>query len=132
MLQIPLQVLNLKLLLVADAIMTRIRFSSTMMGLGLLLAFISPSIIHNVFTATIPTAVFGQNQINATQSNATQTTQEAANKTKAAGGDTIQGVEQTVNGTVEFLGNVSETIARNPVVGNATQETQKFFAEESK
>jgi hypothetical protein len=112
--------------------MTRIRFSSTMMGLGLLLAFISPSIIHNVFTATIPTAVFGQNQINATQSNATQTTQEAANKTKAAGDDTIQGVEQTANGTVEFLGNVSETIARNPVVGNATQETQKFFAEESK
>lgn len=102
------------------------------MGLCLLLAFILPSIIHNVFTTTIPAAVFGQNQTNATQSNATQTTQGAANKNKAAGDDTIQGVEQTVNGTVEFLGNVSETIARNPVVGNATQETQKFFAEESK
>ena len=34
---IPLQVLNLKLLSVADAIMTRIRFSSTMIGLCLFL-----------------------------------------------------------------------------------------------
>jgi hypothetical protein len=132
MLQIPLQVLNLKLLSVADAIMTRIRFSSTMMGLCLLLAFILPSIIHNVFTTTIPTAVFGQNQTNATQSNATQTTQGAANETEASIDKTKQGVERTINGTVEFLGNVSETIAKNPVVGNATQETQKFFAEESK
>lgn len=112
--------------------MTRRRLSSTMMGLCLLLAFISPSIIHNVFTTTIPTAAFGQNQTNATQSNATQTTQGAANETKAPIDKTKQGVEQTINGTVEFLGNVSETIAKNPVVGNATQETQKFFAEESK
>lgn len=90
-----------------------------MMGLCLLLAlFIIPSIIHNVFKTTIPTAVLGQNQ----------TTQEAANEDDK----TRQGVEQTINGTAEFLGNVSETTAENPVVGNATQETQKFFAEKSK
>ena len=94
-----------------------------MMGLCLSLAlFILPSIIHNVFTTTIPTVVFGQNPTNATQSNATQTTDDG----------TTQGVQQTINGTAEFLGNVSETVAKNPVVANATQETQKFFAEESK
>jgi predicted PurR-regulated permease PerM len=132
MLQIPLQVLNLKLLSVVDAIMARIRSSSTMMGLCLLLAlFIIPFIIHNVVITTIPTTVYGQNQTNATQSNATQTTQGAANETEASVDKTKQGVEQTINGTVEFVGNVSETIAKNPVVGNAIQETQ-FFAEQSK
>ena len=102
-------------------------------GLCLLLAmFILPSLIHNVFTTTVPTPVFGQSPTNATQSNATQTTQKAANETEASDDNTKQGVERTINGTVEFLGNVSETIAKNPVVGNATQETQEFFAEKSK
>src|SRR5262245_47388144 len=102
MLQIPSQVLNLKLLSVADANMKRIRFSSKMLGLCLLLVmFVITSVIDNVFTTTRSTSVFGQNQTNATQLNATQITQEPANGTEAAGDDTIQGVEQTINGTVE-------------------------------
>jgi hypothetical protein len=74
-----------------------------MMGLCLLLVmFILSSITHNLFTTTMPTAVLGQ------------------------------GAQQAINDTGQFVGNVSETIAENPVVGNATQETQEFFAEKSK
>ena len=43
-----------------------------------------------------------------------------------------QGVPGAINQTGKFLGNVSETIAENPVVTNITGETQKFFGEASK
>ena len=46
-------------------------------------------------------------------------------------GNTAQGV-QDINATGQFVGNVSETIAENPVVANATKETQEFFGESSK
>lgn len=46
-------------------------------------------------------------------------------------GKTTQGVQTAINQTGQFVGNVSETIAENPVVTNVTEETQKFFAEKS-
>ena len=49
-----------------------------------------------------------------------------------AAGNTAQGVPGAINATGQFVGNVSETIAENPVVANATKETQEFFGESSK
>ena len=50
---------------------------------------------------------------------------------EVAAGNTAQGVPGAINATGQFVGNVSETIAENPVVGNATKETQEFFGESS-
>lgn len=83
-------------------------------------------------TTTIPSMIFGQNMTTATKSNATQTAQVTANQTEAAAGKSTQGVQVAINQTGQFLGNVSETFAENPVVINATGETQEFSAEKSK
>ena len=51
---------------------------------------------------------------------------------KRAAGNTEKGIQGAINATGQFVGNVSETIAENPVVTNATEETQEFFAESAK
>jgi hypothetical protein len=64
--------------------------------------------------------------------NDTQGAEKTANQTEAASNNTAQGVQAAINDTGQFIGNVSETIAKNPVVANASKETQEFFSEGSK
>jgi hypothetical protein len=66
------------------------------------------------------------------QGNVTQGAEKAVNQKEVAAGNTAQGVPGAINATGQFIGKISETIAENPVVTNATEETQEFFAESSK
>ena len=66
------------------------------------------------------------------QSGMTNVSQGAENQTETASSNTAQGVQGAINKTGQFIGNVSETIAENPLVTNITGETQKFFGEASK
>jgi hypothetical protein len=61
-----------------------------------------------------------------------QGAEKTANQPEAASNNTAQGAQAAINDTGQFIGNVSETIAKNPVVANATKETQEFFSEGSK
>lgn len=42
------------------------------------------------------------------------------------------GPQVAINETGQFVGNVSETIAENPITTNITGETQEYFADKSK
>jgi hypothetical protein len=64
---------------------------------------------------------------NETKSNATQETEQAANKTGAMANETAQAAQGALNQTGGFLGNLTGTIAQNPIVANITRETQEFF-----
>jgi hypothetical protein len=66
------------------------------------------------------------------QSGMANVSKAAENQTKTASSNTAQGVQGAINKTGQFIGNVSETIAENPLVTNITGETQKFFGEASK
>jgi glucan phosphoethanolaminetransferase (alkaline phosphatase superfamily) len=111
---------------------------------GLLTLFveiiISASIINIVFTTTSWTttttimAFAAQDTTNATmeKSNCTEAAEQTVNQTGAATSKTTQGVQTAINETEQFVGNVSERAAENPIVTNITGETQKFFADESK
>ena len=71
-------------------------------------------------------------QMQSGMANVSQGAENTVNQTKTAVSNTAQGVPGAINQTGKFLGNVSETIAENPVVTNITEETQKFFGEASK
>lgn len=45
---------------------------------------------------------------------------------------TSPGAQIAINETGQFVGNVSETIAENPVTTNITGETQEYFADKAK
>jgi hypothetical protein len=62
----------------------------------------------------------------------TNATQEAANETEASASRASSGALTAINQTGQFVGNVTETVVENPVVSNATTETQEFFADKSK
>ena len=64
---------------------------------------------------------------NETKSNATQQGEQAANKTEAVANETAQAAQGALNQTGEFFGNLTGTIAENPIVANVTRETQEFF-----
>jgi hypothetical protein len=64
---------------------------------------------------------------NETKSNATLEGEQAANKTRAVTNETAQAAQGALNQTGEFFGNVTGTIAENPIVANITRETQEFF-----
>jgi len=64
---------------------------------------------------------------NETKSNATIEGEQAANKTRAVTNETAQAAQGALNQTGEFFGNVTGTIAENPIVANITRETQEFF-----
>ena len=66
------------------------------------------------------------------QGNITQGAEKTVNQTETAAGNTENGVTGAINATGQFVGNVSETVAENPVVANATKETQEFFGESAK
>jgi flagellar basal body-associated protein FliL len=42
------------------------------------------------------------------------------------------GAQVAINQTGQFVSNVSETIAENPITTNITGETQEYFADKSK
>jgi flagellar basal body-associated protein FliL len=44
----------------------------------------------------------------------------------------LPGAQVTINQTGQFVSNVSETIAENPITTNITGETQEYFADKSK
>ena len=71
-------------------------------------------------------------QIALAQGNVTQGAEKTVNQTETAAGNTENGVTGAINATGQFVGNVSETVAENPVVANATKETQEFFGESAK
>jgi hypothetical protein len=71
-------------------------------------------------------------QIALSQGNATRGAEKTVNQTETAAGNTENGVTGAINATGQFVGNVSETVAENPVVANATKETQEFFGESAK
>jgi hypothetical protein len=64
---------------------------------------------------------------NETKSNATQEGEQAANKTEAVANETAQAAQGALNQTGKFFGNLTGTIAENPIVANVTRETQEFF-----
>jgi hypothetical protein len=64
---------------------------------------------------------------NETKSNATLEGEQAANTTRAVTNETAQAAQGALNQTGEFFGNVTGTIAENPIVANITRETQEFF-----
>jgi hypothetical protein len=45
---------------------------------------------------------------------------------------TSPGAQIAINETGQFVGNVSETIAENPISTNITGETQEYFADKAK
>ena len=71
-------------------------------------------------------------QVVLAQGNVTKGAEKTVNQTETAEGNTENGVTGAINATGQFVGNVSETIAENPVVSNATKETQEFFGESAK
>jgi nucleoside permease NupC len=71
-------------------------------------------------------------QIARAQGNVTQGAEKTVNQTETAADNTENGVTGAINATGQFVGNVSETVAENPVVANATKETQEFFGESAK
>ena len=71
-------------------------------------------------------------QIAVAQGNVTQGAEKTVNQTETAADNTENGVTGAINATGQFVGNVSETVAENPVVANATKETQEFFGESAK
>jgi hypothetical protein len=79
-------------------------------------------------------AFAAQDTTNATmeKSNCTEAAEQTVNQTGAATSKTTQGVQTAINETEQFVGNISERAAENPIVTNITGETQKFFADESK
>jgi hypothetical protein len=44
----------------------------------------------------------------------------------------LPGAQVAINQTGQFVSNVSETIAENPITTNITGETQEYFADKSK
>lgn len=64
---------------------------------------------------------------NETKSNATLQGEQTMNKTGAVANKTAQAAQGALNQTGEFLGNLTGTIAENPIVTNITRETQEFF-----
>ena len=67
------------------------------------------------------------------QGNVTQGAEKTVNQTEGSSLAILnRGYKECINATGQFVGNVSETIAENPVVTNATEETQEFFAESAK
>jgi len=44
----------------------------------------------------------------------------------------LPGAQVAINQTGQFVSNVSETIAENPIPTNITGETQEYFADKSK
>jgi hypothetical protein len=44
----------------------------------------------------------------------------------------LPGTQVAINQTGQFVSNVSETIAENPITTNITGETQEYFADKSK
>jgi hypothetical protein len=64
---------------------------------------------------------------NETKSNATLEGEQAANKTRAVTNETAQAAQGALNQTGEFFGNVTGTIAENPIVANITRVSQEFF-----
>lgn len=44
----------------------------------------------------------------------------------------LPGAQVAINQTGQFVSNVSETIAENPITTNITGETQEYFADNSK
>ena len=44
----------------------------------------------------------------------------------------LPGAQVAINQTGQFVSNVSETIAENPIATNITGETQEYFADKSK
>jgi hypothetical protein len=96
----------------------------------------SVSVIIALFTFTCNIMVYAQNSANTTGSNMTQTEAGTANRTETAADSSTKGIQTAINETGQFLGNVSETVAEtaaeNPVVINATRETQEFFGDKSK
>jgi hypothetical protein len=71
-------------------------------------------------------------QIALAQGNVTQGAEKTVNQTETAAGNNENGVTGAINASGQFVGNVSETIAENPVVANATKESQEFFGESAK
>jgi hypothetical protein len=112
------------------------RIGSQVLSLGLLTKplgiMISVSMIIAMFTITGSIMIYAQNSTNTTDSNVTQTAENTANQTEAAIDNSTRGIQTAINQTGQFLGNVSETVAENPVVINASRETQEFFADKSK
>lgn len=74
----------------------------------------------NVTQEAKSTANQTREQMQSGMANVSQGAEKTVNQTKTAVSNTAQGVPGAINQTGRFLGNVSETIAENPVVTNIT------------
>jgi uncharacterized iron-regulated membrane protein len=111
---------------------TRSRKVTEGLLITLLGIMISVFMFNTIFTTTGNIMIFAQSITNTTESNVTQVAEETANQTGTSASKTTSGALTAINETGQFVGNVSETVVENPVVANATGETQEFFADKSK
>ena len=120
---------------------TKVSFVNVILVIATTIALASiiiPSSFHmalaasNVTQEAKSTANQTGEEVQSGMANVSRGAEKTVNQTGTAVSNTVQGVPGAINQTGQFLGNVSETIAENPLVTNITGETQKFFGEASK